>query len=106
MSSACSAEYCRQRNQISLAFFCAHLGGEHAGAEAAVEAAHLRPRLAEAGVVGGDREVAEHVQHVPAADRVAGHHRHDRLGQPPHLDVQVGHVEAADAARPASSSAR
>ena len=45
------------------------------------------------------------MQHVPAADRVAGDHRHDRLGQPADLHVQVGHVEAPDARRlPASSS--
>jgi hypothetical protein len=37
------------------------------------------------------------VQHVAAADRVARHHRHHRLGQPPDLDVQVGDVEAPDA---------
>ena len=67
------------------------------GAVAAVEAPDLRAGLAEAGVVGGDREVADHVEHVPAADRVAGHHRDDRLRQPAHLDVEVGHVEAADA---------
>src|SRR3954462_5117486 len=47
---------------------------EDARAEAAVEAAALGAGLAEAGVVGRDREVAHHVQHVAAADRVAGHH--------------------------------
>ena len=66
-------------------------------AEAAVERADLRPDLAEARVVGGDREVADEVQHVAAADRVAGHHRHHRLGQPADLHVQVGDVEAPDA---------
>ena len=34
------------------------------------------------------------MQHVAAADRVAGDHRHDRLWQPADLDVQVGDVEA------------
>src|SRR4051794_40648503 len=72
--------------------------GQVRGAEAAVEAADARPRLAEARVVGGDREVAEHVEHVAAADGVAGHHRHDRLGRAAHLDVEVGDVEAPDAA--------
>ena len=67
------------------------------GAEAAVEGADLRPDLPEAGVVGGDRQVADEVQHVAAADRVAGDHRHDRLGQPADLHVQVGDVEAPDA---------
>src|SRR4051812_47019776 len=68
------------------------------GAEAAVEAPHARAGLAEARVVGGDREVADHVEHVAAAHCVAGHHRDDRLGSAAHLQVQVGHVEAADPA--------
>src|SRR4051794_35936240 len=45
--------------------------GEEAGAEAAVEAADARARLAESGVVGGDREVADYVEHVATADGVA-----------------------------------
>ena len=69
---------------------------QHAGAEAAVQRADARAGLAEARVVGGDRQVADDVQHVAAADRVAGDHRHHRLGQPADLDLQVGHVEAAD----------
>ena len=36
---------------------------------------------------------------MAAADRVAGDHRDDGLGQPADLDVQVGDVEAPDAAR-------
>ena len=82
------------------------LGGEQARAVAAVERADLRAGLAEARVVGGDREVAADVQHVAAADRVAGDHRDDRLGQPAHLDVQVGDVEAADAPRRCPGSVR
>src|ERR687896_3253 len=74
----------------------ADLGGEQAGAIAAVEAADPGAGLAEAGVVGGDREVADHVQHVSAADRIAGDHGDDRLGSAAHLHVEVGHVEAPD----------
>ena len=70
---------------------------QQARAEAAVEGADRGPGLPEARVVGGDRQVADEVQHVAAADRVAGDHRHDRLGQPADLDVQVGDVEAPDA---------
>jgi hypothetical protein len=44
---------------------------EHRRAEAAVPRAHPRPRLAEDRVVGGDRQVAQHVQDVAAADGVA-----------------------------------
>src|SRR4051794_41170268 len=72
--------------------------GEQTCAEAAVEAADARSGLAEAGVVGGVGEVAHDVQQVPAADRVAGDHRDDRLRKAPDLDVQVGHVEPAYAA--------
>ena len=65
-------------------------------AEAAVPRADARAGLPEARVVGGDRQVAAEVQHVPAADRVAGDHRDDGLGQAAHLDLEVGDVEAAD----------
>ena len=70
---------------------------EERRAEAAVEAPDPRPGLAEAGVVGGDREVADEVQDVAAADRVAGDHRDHRLRQAPDLDVEVADVEPADA---------
>ena len=70
---------------------------EQAGAEAAVEAAHPRTRLAEPGVVGGDRHVADQVEDVAAADCVAGDHRDDRLREAADLDVQLADVEAADA---------
>jgi len=36
------------------------------------------------------------MQHVPAADRIPGDHRHDGLGQAPDLHLQVGDVEAPD----------
>ena len=99
ISSACCASYWRHRNQISLAFFGPTRSRSSDGAEAAVEGADARAGLAEARVVGGDREVADEVQHVAAADRVAGDHRDDRLGQAADLDVQVGDVEAADRSR-------
>ena len=99
ISSACCASYWRHRNQISFAFFGPTRSREQRRAEAAVERADPRAGLAEARVVGGDREVADEVQDVAAADRVAGDHRHDRLRQAADLDVQVGDVEAADAPR-------
>ena len=71
---------------------------EQARAEAAVERADPRAGLAEARVVGGDRQVADEVQDVAAADRVARDHRDDGLGQAADLDVQVGDVEAPDGA--------
>ncbi len=37
------------------------------------------------------------MQHVPAADRVAGDHRDDGLGQPPDLDLEIEDVQATDA---------
>ena len=48
-------------------------------------------------VVGGDRQVADEVEDVAAADRVAGDHRDHRLRQAADLDLQVADVEAADA---------
>ena len=75
----------------------ADLAGEQARAEAAVERADLRAGLAEARVVGRDRQVAHDVQHVAAADRVARDHRDDRLRAAADLDLQVEHVEPADA---------
>ena len=68
-------------------------------AVAGIERADLRPGLAEARVVGGDGEVAHEMEDVPAADRVARDHGHDRLGQAPDLDLEVEHVEPADAGR-------
>src|SRR3954469_15033732 len=62
------------------------------------ERAAARAGLAEARVVGGDRQVAHDVQHVAAADRVARDHRDHWLRRAPDLDLEVGHVEAADAA--------
>ena len=98
-SASCGVVLAAQEPDL-LGLLGPHEVGEQAGAEAAVERADLGPGLAEAGVVGGDRQVADHVQHVAAADRVAGHHGHHGLRQAADLHVQVGHVEAADA-RPA-----
>ena len=99
ISSASWASYWRHRNQISLAFFWPTMRAI-VRPEAAVEAADPRPGLAEPRVVGGDREVADHVQHMAAADGVAGHHGHHRLGQRADLALQVEHVQSA---APASS---
>src|SRR6202008_893712 len=76
-----------------LGFLRSDQAREHGGAEAAVEGAYARSRLTEARVLSRDREVADHVQHVPAADRVAGHHGPHGLGQPADLDVQVAHLK-------------
>ena len=62
-------------------FFLADDAGEVAGAEAAIERTDLRAGLAETGVVRGDGEIADDVQHVAAADRVAGDHGDDGLRQ-------------------------
>ena len=47
-------------------------------------------------VLGGDREVADEVEDVAAADRVPGDRRDNRLGGAADLHVQVADVEAAD----------
>ena len=73
---------------------------EVAGAEAGVERADARAGLAEARRVGGDREVAQHVQHVSAADRVAVHRGDHRLGDVADHAVQVLDLEQARLRRP------
>src|SRR4029077_15564592 len=71
--------------------------GQQAGAVPAVEAPDARPGLSELCVVGRDREVADDVEDVAAADRVTGHHRDYRLGHAADLNLQVEHVEPAGA---------
>ncbi len=63
--------------------------GHVRGPVAGVEAADLGPCLAEHRVVGGDGEVADHVQDVAAADAVPRHLRHHRLRQPPYLHLHA-----------------
>ena len=74
-----------------------HDAGQIGAAEAGVEAPHLGARLAEAGVDGGDGEVAHHMQHVAAADGPAVDHRHDGFGQTAYLHLHVEHREAGRA---------
>src|SRR5439155_18588328 len=62
-------------------------------AEAGVERADARPRLAEAGRVRGDRQVAKDVKDVAAADRVAVHGRDHRLRHLADQAVQVLDLE-------------
>src|SRR4029077_6951035 len=71
--------------------------GQQSGAVAAVEAADPWPGLTETSVVGGDGQVADHVQNVATPDGVAGDHRDHRLGQAADLDLDVEDVQAADA---------
>src|SRR5205807_8365454 len=66
---------------------------------ATIEAPDARTGLAEASVVRGDGEVAYDVQHVAAADRIAGDHRDHGLWQAADLDLQVEHIEPAGALR-------
>src|SRR5207247_8666828 len=75
--------------------------GEAPGAVARVHAADAGPGLAEDGVLGGDREIAEDVQHVAAADREAVDHRDDRL-----RDVADRAVQSLDVHRAIEGSAR
>src|SRR5437660_3590791 len=78
-------------------FFLPDDASQQTRAIATVEAANLRAGLAEAGVVGGDGQVANDMKHMTAADRVPGDHCDDRLRQPPDLDLQVEHVEPSRA---------
>jgi hypothetical protein len=55
---------------------------------ARIDAADPGARLAEDRGVGGDRQVAQDVQHVPSADREAVHHGDHRLRDLPDGAVQ------------------
>ena len=72
------------------------LPGQQARPEATVEGPDARAGLPEAGVLRGDRQVADDVEDLAAADRVTRDHRHDGLRRPADLHVEVGDVEAAD----------
>src|SRR5262249_22139365 len=77
--------------------------------ESAVEGADARTGLTETGVVRGDGQIADDVQHMPAADRVSGDHGHDRFRQAANLllhveDVQPGHGFRVNIARLAANA--
>src|SRR3954453_11460988 len=74
----------------------ADVARQERGAEAAIEAADPRSGLTEDGVVAGDGQVADEMEDVPAADRVARDHRHHRLRKPPDLNMEVPDVEPPD----------
>ena len=97
MSSACCGVVLTAQEPDLARLLLADRSREQPGAEAAVERPDARTGLTEARVVGRDREVAHHVQHVAAADRVPRDHRDHRLREPADLDLEVEHVEAADA---------
>ena len=97
MSSACCGVVLAAEIPDFARLLLADDAGEVADAEAAVERPDLRAGLAEAGVVGGDGEVADDVQHMPAADGVAGDHGDDGLGDGADLFLQIEHVEARHA---------
>ena len=78
-------------------FFLPHLPCQQPRAVAAVKRADPWAGLSENGVVGSDGEVADDVEHMPSAYGEACHHRHYRLGGAAHLDLQVQHIQAADA---------
>ena len=71
--------------------------GKVTGSVTSVEAAHLGARLTEYGVVGSDRQVADDVKNVAAANCISGHHCDYRLGSTADLNLQVEHVQPADA---------
>ena len=78
-------------------FLLADDAGEVAGAEAAIEGADFGSGLAEAGVVGGDGEVADDVKDVTASDGVSGDHGDDGFGEGADFLLEVEDVEAGDA---------
>ncbi len=75
----------------------AHDARQHRRAETRIEGADPWPGLAEDGVLGRDREVADDVQHMAAADGVAVDERDDRDGQRPDETLEVEHVQTGHA---------
>src|SRR5262249_30794241 len=65
--------------------------------EAAVEAADARAGLPEARILGRDREIAHHVQHVSPADRVPRDERDHGLRHAADQLLELEHVQAPDA---------
>ena len=84
-----------QKPDLSRALL-AHHARQVARAEARIEGAHARARLTEAGMLRGDRKVAQDVQHVAAADRQAVDRRDHRLG-----DLADRAVQCLDLEQPA-----
>src|SRR3954470_2716619 len=72
-----------------------HDAGQVRRAEPGVEGTHARAGLAEAGVLADDGDVAQNVQHVPAADGQAVDRGDDRLGDVADQLVQVADLEHA-----------
>ena len=99
IAKASLASYCRHRNQISRGP-SADTACQQARPVAGVEGADPWAGLAEAGVVGCDREIADHVEHVATADRVAGRPWRRPAWEPSDLYLQIEDVEAADARLP------
>jgi hypothetical protein len=74
------------------------------GSEPAVETPDLRSGLTEDGVVGCDREVTDHMEHMPAPDRITGHEGNHRLRHAPDValkfeDIQPGKAIPANITR-------
>ena len=65
--------------QISLAFFLADDASEIGCSKSGIDRAHLRTDLAENRRLGGERQVTERRENVPAPNRVPANLRYDRL---------------------------
>src|SRR5262249_51652928 len=63
--------------RLLMAYNTSHIGCAPAG----IEAAYTWSSLSKAGVLRGDGQVAEQMQHGTTADGVASNHRNYRLGQ-------------------------
>ena len=94
--SAVWASYWRQNIHTSArSVFLTDHAGEVGRAEPGVERPHPRAGLAEHRVLGGDRDVAEDVEHVPTADGVPVDGGDDRFGDVADEPVQRLHFEQA-----------
>src|SRR5205085_6905629 len=65
--------------------------------ESAIEGTDARPGLTESRIVCSNRQIADDMQHVTAADRVACDHRDHRLRKTSNLFLDIENVEPRNA---------
>ena len=77
-----------------------HNAGEIARSETTVKRTDLRTGLAELRIVRRDREITDDMEDMTTADRIARHHRDDRLRQGSDLFLHIKDVQSRDAVIP------
>ena len=71
--------------------------GEIRRAETGIKTSHLRPRLSKDGILTGNRQVADKVQHMTTTNGIAIHHGNNGFGQTTDLHLYVEYGETGHA---------